>query len=204
MNHCKGQENPKRIFFQDDDSFLVVDKVTKMMQNSTLAPITCLAGFNDESRPFRFGKYNLTFTEWETGYWFPSFCAGPCTAMERSTVKSIYDTAMKSQELSFKLEDVFFTGVLRQKANVKPPADMTSNKICDHLGSKNAIAQRLERYVAHTKNESLSMVLNEYLPYKRKEVIKAKIPEYANKQMGIDTKPEIVNQPDENHAENSL
>ena len=114
VNHCKGQENPKRIFFQDDDSFLVVDKVTKMMQNSTLAPITCLAGFSkfdylhtsdcnrkfiandisldDESRPFRFGKYNLTFTEWETGYWFPSFCAGPCTAMARSTVESIYNT----------------------------------------------------------------------------------------------------------------
>ena len=46
VNHCKGQENPKRIFFQDDDSFLVVDKVTKMMQNSTLAPITCFAGFS--------------------------------------------------------------------------------------------------------------------------------------------------------------
>ena len=47
---------------------------------------------DDESRPFRFGKYNLTFTEWDTGYWFPSFCAGPCTGMARSAVKSIYDT----------------------------------------------------------------------------------------------------------------
>lgn len=122
VNHCKGQENPKRIVFQDDDSFLVVDKVTKMMQNTTLAPITCLAGFSkllnrisdgglqpemnwktlrcfsdDESRPFRFGKYNLTFTEWETGYWFPSFCAGPCTGMARSTVETIYNTGKVHQ-----------------------------------------------------------------------------------------------------------
>ena len=88
------------------------------------------------------------------------------------------------------------------------------------MGSKNAIAQRLERYVAHTKNgkplshsfrtiklisflESLTMVINEYLPYKR-NLIKAKIPEYANKQLGIDPKPEIENHPDENHPENSL
>ena len=89
------------------------------------------------------------------------------------------------------------------------------------MGSKNAIAQRLERYVAHTKNgkllcnsfrtiksisfsESLTMVLNEYLPYKRKDSIKARIPDFANKQLGIDPKPEIENHPDENHPENSL
>ena len=89
------------------------------------------------------------------------------------------------------------------------------------MGSKNAIAQRLERYVAHTKNgkllsnsfrtikyisflESLTLVLNEYLPYKRKDLIKARIPDFANKQLGIDPKPEIENNPDENHPENSL
>ena len=52
--------------------------------------------------------------------------------------------------------------------------------------------------------ESLTMVLNEYLPYKRKDLIKAKIPEYANKQLGIDPKPEIENHPDENQPDNSL
>ena len=36
------------------------------------------------------------------------------------------DQAMKSLELSFKLEDVFFTGILRHKAQLKSPADMTA------------------------------------------------------------------------------
>ena len=52
--------------------------------------------------------------------------------------------------------------------------------------------------------ESLSMILNEYLPYKRKEQLRAKIPEFANKQLGIEPKPEIELKPDENHSENSL
>ena len=37
--------------------------------------------------------------------------------------------AMKSLELSFKLEDVFFTGILRHKAHLKPPADMTAVRL---------------------------------------------------------------------------
>jgi len=37
------------------------------------------------------------------------------------------DQAMKSLELSFKLEDVFFTGILRHKAQLKSAADMTSS-----------------------------------------------------------------------------
>ena len=48
------------------------------------------------------------------------------------------------------------------------------------------------------------MILNEYLPYKKKEQLRAKIPEFANKQLGIESKPEIELKPDENHPENSL
>ena len=36
---------------------------------------------------------------------------------------------MKSLELSFKLEDVFFTGILRHKAHLKSPADMTAVRL---------------------------------------------------------------------------
>ena len=101
-------------------------------------------------------------------YWLRrSFKLIPARNISLKTLDIRTDQAMKSLELSFKLEDVFFTGILRHKAHLKPAADMTAvrliipkydfkdqfqNKICDHLGSKNAIAQRLERYVAHTKN----------------------------------------------------
>ena len=74
-------------------------------------------------RPKRFTKYNVTFDHWETGHYFPKFCSGPATGETISTAVKIYEKAKETLNLDLKLEDVLFTGVLRQTAGVAPPID---------------------------------------------------------------------------------
>ena len=76
-------------------------------------------------RPKRFSKYNVTFDEWEPGHYFPKFCSGPCTGITHETAVKIYNRAINTLDLGLKLEDVMFTGVIRQTAGVAPPIDFS-------------------------------------------------------------------------------
>ena len=77
-------------------------------------------------RPKRFTKYNLTFEQWPTGHYFPQFCSGPATGETIQTVIKIYERAVQTLDLGLRLEDVLFTGVLRQTAGILPPIDYSA------------------------------------------------------------------------------
>ena len=86
------------------------------------------------ARPKRFTKYNVTFEHWESGHYFPKFCSGPATGETIQTVVKIYEKAKETLNLDLKLEDVLFTGVLRETAGVPPPIDYSKvSLVCKNL-----------------------------------------------------------------------
>merc|ERR1712110_968109 len=64
--------------------------------------------------------------------YFPDFCSGPCTGLTKDSIIKIYEKSKTLKNFNFKLEDVLFTGILRQKAGLPAPADFQSRDICHH------------------------------------------------------------------------
>ena len=91
--------------------------------------MNCFGFLGEHSRPHRWGKYNVTFDQWETGHWFPKFCSGPCNGMSKQAALNIFHTATKTDAKGLRLEDVLFTGIIRTKANMSVPH---YEKVCTH------------------------------------------------------------------------
>ena len=52
-------------------------------------------------------------------YYIPRYSNGQCTAMTASAALKIYQVAKKTDRRDFRIEDMLFTGVFREKAQVK-------------------------------------------------------------------------------------
>ena len=66
-------------------------------------------------------QYNVTMEQWDTGHYFPQFCSGPCNGISREAAIKIYETAQKTNTCGFRLEDVLFMGIIREKAHLEVP-----------------------------------------------------------------------------------
>jgi len=123
--------NPQWISFHDDDALIYPDKLISFTKSSKAEPLNCFGFLGDHSRPHRWGKYNVTLEQWESGHWFPQFCSGPCNGMKKSAALKIFNAARKTETKGFKLEDVLFTGIIRTKA--KMPVPHFEKDICMHV-----------------------------------------------------------------------
>ena len=56
----------------------------------------------------------------------------PCAALPISASKKLLDVAENADRNGFGLEDVLFTGILRQKAGLPSPVDFYNENICRH------------------------------------------------------------------------
>jgi hypothetical protein len=110
--------------FHDDDALIYPEEAMEYFESGNATDLNCFGFLGDNQRPFRWGKYNSTFEQWDTGYWYPRFCSGPCNGMSRQTAEAIYETATKTDSKGFRLEDVLFTGIIREKAKLPLPTFM--------------------------------------------------------------------------------
>ena len=63
-------------------------------------------------------KNRLTFDQWPAGYFFPTYCGGPCKLVSSNALLKITSVINKSLAEKFPLEDVLFSGIFRTIANV--------------------------------------------------------------------------------------
>ena len=55
------------------------------------------------------------------GHYFPQFCSGPCNGLSRESAQKIFETAKQTETNGFRLEDVLFLGIIREKAKMEIP-----------------------------------------------------------------------------------
>ena len=57
----------KWIMFHDDDALINLEKAIKFFDGPTAKEMNCFGFLGENSRPHRWGKYNVTELQWESG-----------------------------------------------------------------------------------------------------------------------------------------
>jgi len=70
------------------------------------------------------GKYFIWRDQWPSIYDIPSYCNGQCQACTGHTAKEIYKTASTTSRHDFRVEDLFYTGIIRKKAGLARPKSL--------------------------------------------------------------------------------
>ena len=88
---------------------------------------------------------------WDLDY-YPVYCAGPCTIMSAPTAKAIYSTALRTNWRGLPIEDVLFTGIIRNRASLpQPPWYFNQRVYCTHYNKDTKyedLKSRVEHYSA--------------------------------------------------------
>ena len=87
----------QKVCCQEGHNFLFISKFEIQINNFLKLEL---------SRPKRMNQYDVSTGMWPEGYFYPSFCTGPCYMMERNALKLIYDVAIvqKNMTKTFPLE----------------------------------------------------------------------------------------------------
>ena len=95
----------------------------------------CLKGRMIHLDRFSFaGKYYVWRESWKDGHVPPPYCNGQCNAMTSAAASAIFHEAKTTNRNNMRLEDVFFAGILREKANVTDINNLeTRYGFCRHL-----------------------------------------------------------------------
>ena len=95
----------------------------------------CLKGKMISLDRFSFsGKYFVWRESWKIGHVPPQYCNGQCNAMTSSAAMAIFREAQTTNRNNMRLEDVYFAGILRAKANVTDIKNLDSQwGFCHHL-----------------------------------------------------------------------
>lgn len=172
-SYCKNHY-PKWIVFQDDDTFVDNPKLLNFLKSksSESAQFYCpqrarsvvqrpgadqsvnvKTGLvvNTNHKPWKPGQEMfVNETLWDLDY-YPVYCAGPCTIMSAPTAAAIYSSAVKTNWRGFPIEDAFFTGIIRQKANLpQPPCCFDHRSYCTHYNKDSKyddLKARVDRYL---------------------------------------------------------
>ena len=113
-------EHVEWIMFHDDDALINIERAMRFFNGNPHA-MNCFGFLGQQQRPHRWSKYNVTMEQWETGHYYPPFCSGPCNGISRQAAMKIYRAAKTTNSCGFRLEDVLFMGIIRQKAELPVP-----------------------------------------------------------------------------------
>ena len=79
--------------------------------------IRCLHQLQPKPRALRSGKWKVR-TDQYSNERYPASCTGPAILMSNRAVKILHDTAQSTEE-DFPIDDIFISGILREKSNLK-------------------------------------------------------------------------------------
>ena len=121
--HKASQKQAKWTIFQDDDVFINRDSLESALlhRDPNSEEIFCLDKMIKNGRAHRVGKNSLSRDQWPVGFLFPPFCSGPAYVLPRKARQKILDAAELNKNMidHFPLEDVLFTGLLREAARIE-------------------------------------------------------------------------------------
>ncbi|CBY42035.1 unnamed protein product [Oikopleura dioica] len=127
------------IIFVDDDTFF--DPFQKILP----APITCGTGRAESTWKKPFGKHQLSNDVWPNNYRSPTYCGGACTVLTSSAAKTIYNVASRIEFNKLNIDDMLFTGVYRELANM--PVPPVNRRLCHHFtGDYNALLRKFDTF----------------------------------------------------------
>ena len=81
-------------------------------------------------------KYAQTTDEYPLSI-FPPYCGGACALFSADYLRIIYATALHTNPGIFLHDDVFFTGILRTKANLNLPENVVG--VCKYFNGESSI-----------------------------------------------------------------
>ncbi|KAL7011904.1 hypothetical protein ACKWTF_014507 [Chironomus riparius] len=115
INNCR---NAKFILKADDDTFINVNKLLKLLKPRMSDTKTIYGRVGTGWTPFRdkMSKYYISFDEFSDSV-FPDLTSGPAYMMTRDCAELIYNEALNQKYL--KLEDVFITGIIGSRLNIQ-------------------------------------------------------------------------------------
>ena len=156
LNKYCSNQYPKWIVFQDDDTFVDSPKLARFLETkwSDRTQFFCprrIASPDRTGHQSNLKGHELVVNEsiWDLAY-YPVYCAGPCTIMSAPTASAIYSTALKTNWRRFPVEDVLFTGIIRNKASLpQPPCCFDHKAYCTHynkLTKYEDLKSRVEDY----------------------------------------------------------
>ena len=133
------------VTFSDDDAFLDLSNITHLTSrmSNERGSVRCIKGdtISMSEAPY-FGKYYLWTDLWPVNYVVPEYCNGQCALLNNQAATKIFNEAKRTARHGFRLEDFFYVGILRQRANITdisvPLWHMGGGKMhafCKHLGN---------------------------------------------------------------------
>ena len=75
----------------------------------------------------------LNLIKWPNVYKLPSYCNGQCMATTKKIADSIYKTASITDRHEFRIEDIYYTGIMRKKAGLPGPKSITGQRFINKI-----------------------------------------------------------------------
>ena len=80
--------------------------------------LLCLRFAGQNHSALYWGKYNVTHEMYPPSYYYPDYCNGQCALINRPAIEAIGQETRRTELGDFRIEDIYFTGILREKAKV--------------------------------------------------------------------------------------
>lgn len=80
--------------------------------------LMCLRNSGKNHSAKYWGKYNVTKEMFPPSFKYPDYCNGQCAVINRKALLAIEQQIQQTDINSFRIEDIYFTGILRQKAKI--------------------------------------------------------------------------------------
>lgn len=120
--------NFESLLLVDDDIQLQLQLILSALrsrnQERLVDQVHCLHQFQPKPRALRSGKWKVTEEQYDKTI-YPASCTGPAILMSNRVVNILDDTAKKTNS-DFPIDDVYISGILREKAGlpiVRPDRD---------------------------------------------------------------------------------
>ena len=148
-DHCLNVEH---VLIRDDDTLInendlkqLISDGIKPMRPYCLANVRHINSFVIRKNSFLsffkrrdlLAKYAQTIDEYPLSI-FPPYCGGACALFSADYLRIIYSTALHTNPGIFLHDDVFFTGILRTKASLNLPENVSG--VCKYFDGESSIS----------------------------------------------------------------
>ncbi|CBY16153.1 unnamed protein product [Oikopleura dioica] len=111
-----------------------------------IATTTCISRHLLLSSSYLCALFKIQINDvWPDNYRYPTYCGGACTILTSSAAQTIYNVASRIEFNELNIDDMLFTGVYRELANMPVPS--VNRRLCHHFtGDYNALLRKFNTF----------------------------------------------------------